>query len=363
MNSNNRNRDQPANILPAGRVANQYVYQVPKLDTSIKLRLDRNEGNVAFDDLDNERILNDPELARRYPSVKSLEKLLAERFGVAKEQVLVTAGGDDGLLRACLAMLEPGRQIILPVPTFEMLARYTRLAGGEPVEIPWLQSPFPVDEILARVNANTSLIAIVSPNNPTGSVATPDDLRTLSAAAPKSLLLVDLAYTEFADVDLTEVVLSLPNAVLVRTFSKAWGMAGLRVGFVVGPKSMIDWLRCTGNPYPVSATSAALVADRFTRSQAAMMAYVDRVRIERQILFDYLTSKKIAAIPSQANFVFAQTPSAELIWRGLAKRGVAVRWFGGQPNLIDVLRITCPGDEAWFEFLLQAWETVLECQA
>ena len=363
MNAKNSNCDQPTNIFPAGRVVNQSVYRVPAFDTPIKLRLDRNEGNVAFDEFENERILNNQELARRYPSVQSLEKLLAERFGVANDQVLVTAGGDDGLLRVCLAMLEPGRQFILPVPTFEMLARYTWLAGGEPVEIPWLRSRFPVDEILARINSNTSLIAVVSPNNPTGSVASPDDLRTLSEAAPHTLLLVDLAYTEFADIDLTDVVLSLPNALFVRTFSKAWGMAGLRVGYVVGPKSIIDWLRCTGNPYAVSALSAALVADRFTRSKFDMLAYVNRVHVERQGLFDYLTSKKIAAISSQANFVFAQTPHAESIWRGLAELGIAVRWFGGQPNLSDALRITCPGDEASFALLLQALEKVLEQHA
>ena len=345
-------------LMPAERIANQQAYRVSTATLRPRLRLDRNEGRPPTIGA-NELAKLDLELLRRYPSVSNLEASLADRLGVDREQVLVTAGGDDALLRICLALLEPGREMILPVPTFEMLTKYCCLADGKCIEVPWPQGEYPVQAVLERVTDQTSIIAVVSPNNPTGQVISSADFSRLSAEAPRALLLVDLAYTEFADVDLTIAALRMPNAIVVRTFSKAWGLAGLRVGYAAGPARLIEWLRRAGNPYAVSGLSTACATLALLDESNEIARYVAQVRAERATLFEYLFQKGLDAVPSQGNFVFARTTRAESIWKNLAEQGIAVRWFGEQPSLSDGLRITCPGNQRDFDILISSLGKIL----
>ncbi len=347
-----------AELKPADRIANQEAYRMPIATSSPRLRLDRNEGRPpTISPSDLSRL--GPQLLRRYPIVSDLEAVLANRLGVEREQILVTAGGDDALLRICLAFLESGREMILPVPTFEMLTKYCRLANGICMEVPWPRGDYPVQAVLENVSDRTGIIAVVSPNNPTGEVISTADLSRLAVEAPHALLLVDLAYTEFADVDLTSAALRMSNAIVVRTFSKAWGLAGLRVGYAVGQARLIEWLRRAGNPYSVSGLSAACAMLTLQNESNELAPYVAQVRAERAALFEYLSLKGLDAVPSQGNFVFARTTRAEFIWKTLAEQGIAIRWFGEQPSLSDCLRITCPGNQRDFEFLILELEKVL----
>ena len=288
----------------------------------------------------------------RYPSSSALEALVAERFAVDPARTLVTAGADDGLLRLALAFLAPGRELVLPTPTFEMIPRYAALAGGDVVEVPWEDgAAYPVEAVLAAITPRTSLIAVVSPNNPTGAVASPEDLRRLSEAAPDALLIVDQAYAEFADGDLTAPALELPNAVVLRTMSKAYGCAGLRVGFALGSPEVIETLRAAGNPYPVSASALAAAAVRLGDDVSPT---VGRVRRERAALLATLEELGVSAAPSQGNFVFLRSPRAVQVRDLMAGLGIAVRAFTGVPGLADALRITLPGDAASFTRLDRA---------
>ncbi len=225
--------------------------------------------------------------------------------------------------------------------------------------MPWPAGPFPVEQVEAAITPATAAVAVVSPNNPTGAIATPDDLRRLSAAAPHALLLVDLAYGEFADVDLTEVALSLPNAVVFRTLSKAWGLAGLRVGYVAGPAAVIDWLRAAGNPYAISGPSIAIATHRLAEGQAEVDAFVRRVRVERVELAAHLAHLGGEPLESQANFVLTRLPDALWARDALAGLGIAVRAWPGHASLGRVVRITCPGDETQFSRLLGALQAAL----
>jgi histidinol-phosphate aminotransferase len=321
------------------------------------LRLDRNEGRAITDFRAWECI--HPELLCRYPSAADLEALIARRWGVAPEQILVTAGGDDALARACLAFVEPDREMLLPVPTFEMLVRYGRLAGGQPVEIPWLDTEFPLVRFLDGITERTAVVAVVTPNNPTGAAVNAAELKAIAAKANRSLVLVDLAYAEFANEDLTSVVLEIPHALAVRTFSKAWGLAGLRVGYAIGSADIVRCLRVAGNPYAVAGPSAAFVAAQLAQPDQRMRDFVDRVRRERETLREFLVQRGVDALPSQANFVFARLDNAEFVWNELGRRQIAVRWFGNQPLLKNSLRITCPGGESDFQLLLQALDEIL----
>ena len=327
----------------------------------VDLRLDGNEGVAPPKGLFE--AASDPDLLRSYPRTAALEARLASRYGVAPECVLVTAGADDALDRVCRALLEPGRSVVYPQPTFEMITRYATLAGGSLRGVAWSRGEFPLAAFVDVIDASTAVVAVVSPNNPTGAVATADDLRTLSAAAPEALLVLDAAYAEFADEDLTSVALGLPNTVVTRTLSKAWGLAGLRVGYVIGPAETIAWLRRTGQPYAVAGPSLALAAAWLERGGATVDAGIAQARDERERLTALLRSLGAEVGASQANFVLARFSNAAWVHDGLASLGVAVRQWPRRRGLEDALRISCPGDAGAFERLAAALRAVLAPKA
>jgi histidinol-phosphate aminotransferase len=349
-------------IKPSSAVAGVEEYRTPAHGAPINLYLDKNEGAVPPPDLVEELARAGSDALRSYTTAASLEERISKSIGVGAERVLVTAGGDDAIARALKSVLEPGREIVTPYPTFEMIEKYAALAGGEVVRVPWSSGGYPVKDVIGRVNGRTSAIAVVTPNNPTGLIATASDLKKLSRAAPQALILVDLAYVEFADEDITEVALSLPNAVVVRTLSKAWGLAGLRVGWAAGPAKLISWMRAAGNPYAVSSASLALAEARLSHSEG-IDGYVRRVRqeiVEISLLIGRLGGE---VLPSQANFVLARFENARWVCDALAGLGIAVRIFPDRPELEGCVRITMPGDGRAFERLSGALESALAPQA
>ena len=328
------------------------------------LRLNSNEGPRAPQALLAELAALDPELLRCYPDATAVETALADRVGVSPDRVLVTAGADEALDRIYRAYAGPDRPVLLPEPTFDMLERFADLAGAPLVRVPWIADAFPLEEILAELDNRIAIVVIVSPNNPTGGVASRDDVRRIAAAAPRALLLLDQAYVEYADEDIDPGVLDLPNVVVVRTMSKAWGLAGCRVGYAVGTSEVIAVLRAAGAPYPVAGPSLALALFQLRRGDAALRAHVAQVRMERANLRQLLCARGVDARASQANFVFADFgPRAAFVRDGLGARGILVRDFPGRARLETSLRITLPGEPADFERLTRALETVLTPEA
>lgn len=337
-------------------------YQPLRHSAPIDLKLDSNEGAPPSQD----SLLTSPDLSvnmlNRYPNSQALTASLAHHYGVSVNQVLVTAGADEALDRACRALLDPGRSAIYPRPSFEMIPRFVAWAGGTLIEVEWAQPRFPLSEVIEQVTEDTALIMVVSPNNPTGAVVTRDELWTLSAAAPQALILLDHAYVEFVDspeFDLTSLAMSLPNVCVFRTFSKAWGVAGLRVGYVLGPEPVIDWLTRVGNPYSVSAPSLHLALQRFTQSAPELQRSVEAVRAERLEIRELLIHLGVDAPPSQGNFIFAQTPRALWIRDALAGLGIGIRAWPDHPTLHESLRITCPSDPTACARLSRALSTAI----
>ena len=163
-----------------------------------------------------------------------------------------------------------------------------------------------------------------------------------------------MAYADFADEDLTGVALALPNAVAVRTLSKSWGLAGLRVGFAAGPVTVIDWLRAAGGPYSVSTPSLALAAEWLRLGGDAVADYIRRIRVERTELTQLvhrLRTRRPSRKPTSFSLGF-RMPSA--VWRLLAEQGIAVRRFPNVAGLADGLRIASPGNKRDFARLTQA---------
>ena len=324
------------------------------------LRLNSNEGPRASRALLTELAELDPELLRRYPDAAAVEAALAARVGVSEDRILVTAGADEALDRIYRAYAGPDRPVLLPEPTFDMLEHFAALVSAPLVRVPWLTDAFPLDAILSRLDDRIAIVVVVSPNNPTGGVASRDDVRRIAAAAPRSLLLIDQAYIEYADEDIDRGLLDLPNVVVARTMSKAWGLAGCRVGYAIGSADVIAVLRAAGAPYPVAGPSLALALSQLRRGDAAVRDHVAQVRAERVELRQLLCARGVDARVSQANFVFADFGRrAAFVRDGLSAQGILVRDFPGRAGLETSLRITLPGDPADFERLSRALDTVL----
>ncbi|TNE49027.1 MAG: TIGR01548 family HAD-type hydrolase [Deltaproteobacteria bacterium] len=360
MNSSRR----AIEVVPVTAVREGSAYKVPRHQAPMDLMLDGNEGKAPPDELLQCLRNYDNGPVFRYPSTKSLEALLTERLGLSSGQLLVTAGADDGIDRICRTMLSEGREVLVPWPTFEMLVRYASVAGGNVTKVPWVPgSAFPVDDFIHQATEDTGLLMVVSPNNPTGSVVQPQDIQRLSEALPHVLILLDLAYVEFADKDLTELALTLPNVVVTRTLSKAWGLAGLRVGYAVSNETVIGWLRVAGEPYAVSGPSLVIAEERLRTGEEEVDEFISFVRNSRSSLESLLDSLGARVIPSQGNFVFAEVSDSLWMRDAMAGMGIGIRAFPGKPALERGIRITSPRNEQQAERLEHALRTVMKPEA
>jgi histidinol-phosphate aminotransferase len=320
---------EPATYVPQG------------FDQPIDLDLSKNEGRSRADELLSS--IDDPRrLVGRYPDTSGLRARLAALHGVGEDHVLVTAGGDDALSRCFMARVGSGRRVVSTYPTFEMIPRYAEQRGSDLVEVPWWIGPLPVAELVEAIDEQTDAVIVVSPNNPTGGVANEVDLLKVAGEAP--LFVLDAAYVEFADADPTPALLELDNVVVTRTMSKAYGLAGLRVGYLLGPPGLVASIGAYGNPYPVSALSAAIAETRLDRPEAELTGFIEEVKRERTDLTGVLTGLGARPLPSEGNFVLAETDDADWVVGAAASLGVGLRRFPDRPALENAVRITVPGD-------------------
>ncbi|MEX1125537.1 MAG: aminotransferase class I/II-fold pyridoxal phosphate-dependent enzyme [Acidimicrobiia bacterium] len=340
--------NRPASYLPQG-------FSVP-----IDLDLSKNEGNTRADEL--LASIGDPQQAvSRYPDTSALREALARLHGLPEDSILVSAGGDDALFRCFLARVRRGREVVSTYPTFEMISRYTEQRGAVLIETPWWQGAFPTEALLTSISDETDAVFIVSPNNPTGAVATEADLRKVAAETP--LLVLDAAYTEFAAEDLTRSALELDNVLVIRTMSKAYGLAGLRVGYLLGPPDLVTDVASYGNPFPVSALSSALAVERLDRPISELTDFVDEVNRERIDLTAVLTDLGTQPFASEANFVLTECGDASWLTSAAAALGVGLRWFPQRSGLETMVRITLPGNQPDFERLTNTLGAVLSPEA
>jgi histidinol-phosphate aminotransferase len=326
-------------IKPVPEVAALTLYSTGALAPTVDLRLDVTERPLPLAEVGE---------AGMYPKPALLEAALAERFGVPRERVLVTAGADEAIDRVCRAYLSRERSALVTLPTFEMIPHYAKLAGARVEETQWFHAELAVPDIAVDVRF------IVSPNNPTGYTVPTTQLTAIAERYPESLLLVDMAYGEFASEDPTAALLRYPNVVMTRTFSKAWGLPGARVGYALSSPEVIAALRVAGGPYSVARPSIALALDRLKVGEAEMRAYVARARDEVETLKERLEARGIGFYPhTEANFVLLHGENVPAFADALAKRGISMRAFR-DPRMKTIRRLCTPCDATVFTRLLRA---------
>ena len=333
------------------------VYQPPEFSSPIDLDLSRNEGRPTVTSID----LDPEDLAAatsRYPDTTRLARAVAARHGLTVDRVLVTAGGDDALFRCFLS--SAGRAVVATTPTFEMVRRYTAQLDTPLIEVPWWDGDFPVDDFLAEA-AGPGMAVVVSPNNPTGNVVTRADLRKVSDSYP--LVVLDAAYTEFADDDLTEAALEMGNVVVIRTLSKAFGLAGLRVGYLLGGEDVVRRLAAYGSPYSISALSSALAAAALETRVTDAVDFAAAVAGRRQRLIELLDELGCRPLPSQGNFVLATDVDPSWLVPAAASLGIGLRSFADRLDLARCVRITVPASEEDFARLERTLRSALAPKA
>jgi len=344
---------------PAVRKLKQYQ---PPLGDRSGLRLDFNENTGGCSPRVVERLRQlQPEQMACYPEREPVEREVAAFLGLQPEQVLLTNGVDEAIHLVCDAYLEAEDDVLIVVPTFAMYQICAGATGARVISIAADRDfSFPTAKIMAHTTApKTRLIAIANPNNPTGAVASADDLLRIARSAPQAAILVDEAYFEFHGESLLEYAGQVDNLFIARTFSKAYGMASFRVGILAGAAQQLQSLRRTCSPYNVNGIALACLPAALA-DQDYVRRYVGEVKTSRNRLEEEFRVLGIPFWPSQANFVLARIGSnhAEFV-QGMRKRGILVRDRSSDFGCEGCVRITA-GWQAHTERLLVALHETLK---
>lgn len=316
----------------------------PPLSGREGLRLDFNENTAGCSPrvLERLRQLGAQDLAR-YPEREPIEARVAAFLGVAPSESLLTNGVDEAIHLLCETYLAPGDEALIVVPTYSMYRIYMMAAGAEVVSVPAGRDfQFPEQEIVRRITPRTRLIAIANPNNPTGAVASADQVLQIVRSAPDSAVLIDEAYFEFYGQTLLGAHPDLTNLFVARTFSKAYGLAGLRVGVLVGNAGQMQDLRRVCSPYNVN-TVALTCLQTALADQEYIRNCVEEVSQSRERVQKTFMSLGIRYWASQANFVLIRVGSADAAKTfvdSMRERGILVRDRSSDPGCEGCVRIT-----------------------
>ncbi|HSJ05601.1 MAG TPA: histidinol dehydrogenase [Longimicrobiales bacterium] len=276
----------------------------------------------------------------RYPSVYAteLKRALADLHGVAPENIATGCGSDDVIDSALRAFGETGDAVAFPDPTFGMVAAFGRMNGLEAAPVP-LTTALELDAgaILAT---HARVTYVCRPNNPTGTLFRRDDVESVCRGAA-GLVLVDEAYADFAEDDMVGYATASDRTVVLRTLSKAYGLAGLRVGYAVGPAALIREIEKSRGPYKVGGLAEAAALAVLRHDAGWISDRIDDVRSNRERLRKELRRRDMPALSSDANFVLLPVPGSAARWdRALRSRGVGTRPFAGLSRVGDCLRVS-----------------------
>jgi histidinol-phosphate aminotransferase len=278
------------------------------------------------------------ERLRRYPDPlgRAFREAAAQVNGVGTENIICCNGGDDLLKTAFIAFCDSGRAAAYPVPTYTLYPVLANIVGCRVIEIPF-DDGFNLPAKLASTGA--ALTIVCNPNAPTGSFVKAEEIASL-ADEVDSVVLVDEAYVDFAEGNCSALVRSFDNVLILRSMSKGYSLAGLRFGYGIGSKALIEGLRKVQDSYPVDAVALA-AATAAMRDRRYFSDNVEKVKAERTRLTKELRALDFVVPDSSSNFVLAQCKDCKAgnVYDKLAERNIYVRFFDTL-GLDDKLRIT-----------------------
>jgi histidinol-phosphate aminotransferase len=314
----------------------------PPLGNREGLRLDFNENTAGCSPrvLERLRTLSGEDLAR-YPVRDQGEQVAAEHLGVSTDELLLTNGTDEAIHLICETYLEPGDEALIVVPTFAMFEIYAAATGARVTSIPSESDfQFPTQTVLSLITPRTRFIAVANPNNPTGAFVPILELLQVAAAAPDAAVLVDEAYFEFCGETAIPKWRELSNLFVSRTFSKAYGMAGLRIGVLMGDQEQMRVVRRASSPYNLNSVALACLPDALA-DREFVDVYAADVKQGRQNLQAELAAWGIRFWPSRANFVLMHLAgNCKPFIRQMRARGILVRDRSADFGCENCVRIT-----------------------
>jgi len=350
-------------IRPREAVARMRPYRPPLEGRRSFLRLDFNENTrgappavaAALSALGGESGVS------VYPEYGELRQRLARRWQLAVDQLLPTNASDDGIRVVLDTFLDADEEIVIPVPTFAMFRFYAEIRGAAITEVLYNETDlsFPEERVLAALERRPRVLVLVSPNNPTGTEISPAALiRILDAAGDHTLVLLDEAYWHFAGRTALPMVEERDNLVVLHSFSKAMGQAGLRFGYLAASSELMQYISRAASPYGVNSAAVACALATLDSDDWPLRyaAEVREARVEAELALERLG---IEYFPGQANFVLARLGDrAAAVCSGLEQQGILVRDRSGDPLLDGCVRLGV-GTREETSRMLSALEQVL----
>lgn len=331
------------NIKPRKAIEEMEDYSPPLEERRGKLRLDFNENTVGCSPKVLEAInnINEVEIAA-YPEYAKFKGNLAASLKIKPEQLMINNATDESIMVIMQTYIEKGDEIVLPVPTFAMFRFYADLVEGKIKEV--LYRPdlrFPTKSVINAISKKTKLVILCNPNNPTGSAIEKKDVIKILEKAQKSdaLVLLDEAYYQYSGIDCLDLVNEFDNLIIIRTFSKAYGMSGLRLGYAVSNAYVMESLLKVASPYSVN-TVAVVAASVAIEDDDYVNWYVSEVKKAKKIIYEELKKLKLKTYPTAGNFLVVKfVGKVDEVENALREREILVRNRSKYPLLKDCLRI------------------------
>jgi len=293
----------------------------------------------------------------RYPDGNGfqLKQALAQRYGVDLLSIVLGNGSNDVLELVALAFLGPGRAAVMSQHAFAVYPLATQARGARSIVVPAKNYGHDLETMARAIDDETYVVWVANPNNPTGTYARPDEMEAFLRRVPERVLVVlDEAYNEYLSADLradsVKWVKRHPNLILTRTFSKAYGLAGLRVGYAFAHASVADIMNRVRQPFNVNSLALAAASAALDDMEFVARSYAENLQGLRQ-LEDGAKRLGLDYIPSYGNFLTLRVGKAAEIYKRLLRRGVIVRPVGGAYQLPEHLRVTIGTPEENERFL------------
>ena len=326
------------------------------------LLLDFNERTTPYGDVIKkalEKMLTEDKM-QIYPEYGNVAKEIANYTKTKPQNIIITNGSDQAIDLVFRTFTKTNDEVIIPSPSFAMFYQCAKSVGNKIIS-PLYKGKnlsFPTQETLDKINSNTKLIIICNPNNPTGTLVSVKDIEAIIRKAPKAVVLVDEAYAEFSGVTTIPLIKKYKNLIITRTFSKAFGLAALRIGYAIGnQKTLVEMMKVRG-PYDINMP-ALCAAKAALKNLNPLYSYVDEVmNISKPMLENYFKKEKIKFYPSQANFILFIPRDASQTFEYLKNKNFLTR--PRNDGLIkDTIRVTLGTAQQTAEFI-NAYKKIIQ---
>jgi len=344
---------------PKKSIQNMVKYSPPLESRENKIKLDFNERTLG----PGKKVIKSLQKAIKrinyYPEYSGFSSKIARYVGVREGQILATNGSDEAIKIVFEAFMSQNGEAVIPQPSFSLFAIYAQIAGSK-IKKPQYNKDFsfPTKETLKAIGEKTRIVIVCSPNNPTGTSINTQDLEKILKKTKKGVVLVDEAYFEYGGKTAVSLIKKYGNLIITRTLSKAFGLASLRIGYLISSQGIISTLQKVRSPYSVNYF-AKVAAETAFANKGYMKKYVRQVKKNKIRFEKFLKKKGISYVKSDSNFLLVKLNSSKkLFLKKLENAGILVRDMKMHPMLKDYVRISI-GDNKVTKKLIQSIEKIL----